>query len=200
MKLVRAVLLASVVSAFSVSPLFAADEAPLSKPDVLTEEAVMTSKRLSTYDTIILRDLKVAGAEYTNIDEEEKPKVEAMKPFLVRTVAESLEMELKRRNMFKNIQKNGEAKQKAVILEGDFTEFNAGNRALRFWVGFGAGKTYLKMKGRLIDAETGKELATFEDRETGYRGSMTMENFNDLFPHQAKSLGENIANFIEKLY
>lgn len=200
MKLVRAVLLASVVSAFSVSPLFAADEAPLPKPDVLTEEAVMTSKRLSTYDTIILRDLKVEGAEYSNIDEEEKPKVEAMKPFLVRTVAESLEMELKRRNMFKKIQKNGEAKQKAVILEGDFTEFNAGNRAVRFWVGFGAGKTYLRMKGRLIDAETGKELATFEDRETGYRGSMTMESFDDLFPHQAKSLGENIANFIEKLY
>jgi len=200
MKLVRAVLLASVVSAFSVSSLFAADEAPLPKPDVLTEEAVMTSKRLSTYDTIILRDLKVEGAEYSNIDEEEKPKVEAMKPFLVRTVAESLEMELKRRNMFKKIQKNGEAKQKAVILEGDFTEFNAGNRAVRFWVGFGAGKTYLRMKGRLIDAETGKELATFEDRETGYRGSMTMESFDDLFPHQAKSLGENIANFIEKLY
>lgn len=200
MKQVRTVLAAAILLVACVSPALAADENPLPKPDVLTEESVMTSKRLSVYDTIILRDLKVEGAAYTNIDDEEKPNVESMKPFLVRTVSDSLEMELKRRKLFKNVQKNGVAKGKAVILEGDFTEFNAGNRALRFWVGFGAGKTYLKMKGRLIDAETGAELATFEDRETGYRGSMGMENFNDLFPHQAKSLGENIANFLEKLY
>lgn len=196
---VYAVLVAGFVSLSGMTPTFAADETPLPKPDVLTEEAVMTSTRLSSYDTIILRDLTVEKAELSNVDDEEKPKVEAMKPFLIRTVAESLEMELKRRNLFKKIQKNGQAK-KAVIFEGDFTELNAGNRAIRFWVGFGAGKTYLKMRGRLIDAETGKELATFEDRETGYRGSMTMESFSDLFPHQAKSIGENVANFIEKLY
>lgn len=184
------------VSAFPVL----ADETPLPKPDVLTEEAVMTGKRLSGYDTLIIRDLKTDGAEYSNIDEEESPKVEAMKPLLVRTFSESLEMELKSRKLFKKIEKNTEPSGNAVILEGSITEFNAGNRAVRFFVGFGAGKTYLKMKGRLIDARTGQELATFVDRETGYKGTMTLEAFHDLFPHQAKSLGENVAMFIEKLY
>ncbi|HEX5773658.1 MAG TPA: DUF4410 domain-containing protein [Geomobilimonas sp.] len=177
-----------------------AEEQPLPKPDVLTEEEVFTSQKLSGYDTIVLRDLKLDGAELSNIDSEEMPKFEAMKPMLARTVTDSLEMELKLRKLFKTIQKNGTPKGKAIILEGSFTEFNAGNRAARFWVGFGAGKTYLKVKGQLIDAETGKQLATFEDRETGYRGAVTMESFDDLFPHQAKSLGENIANFIQKLY
>ncbi|AAR35248.1 DUF4410 domain-containing protein [Geobacter sulfurreducens] len=180
---------------------FAADENPLPKPDVLTEETVYTSQRLSAvYDTIIIRDLTTEGAELSNLDSEEMTKLEAMKPLLVRTVTDSIEMELKLNKLFKTIQKNTQPKGKAVILEGAFTEFNAGNRAVRFWVGFGAGKTYLKVKGRLIDAESGKELATFEDRETGYRGTMTLENFADLFPHQAKSLGENIVKFIQKLY
>ncbi len=180
-----------------------ADEAvqPLPKPGVLNEETIFTDKRLSLYDTIILREFKTEGATYENLDEDaEKTKLEAMKPLLVRTLVDSTEVELKIRKMFKNIQKGGEAKGSAVILEGSFTEFNGGSRAVRFWVGFGAGKTYLKIKGRLIDAQSGKELATFEDQETGYKGMATMESFSDLFPHQAKSCGENIADFIQKLY
>ena len=109
-------------------------------------------------------------------------------------------MELKAKKLFTNIEINGEPKGNTVILEGAITEFNAGSRALKFFVGFGAGKAYLKVKGRLVDARSGKELATFVDRETGYRGAVTMESFEDLFPHQAKSLGENISQFIEKLY
>ena len=177
-----------------------ADETPLPKPDALTEETIYTSQKLSAYDTIVIRDLKTDGAELSNLDSEEMAKFDAMKPMLVRTVSDSLEMELKLKKLFKNILRNEQPKGKALVFEGAFTEFNAGNRAVRFWVGFGAGKTYLRMKGRLLDAETGKELAVFEDRETGYRGSMTLENFADLFPHQAKSLGENLANFIQKLY
>lgn len=183
----------------SAGMAWAADN-PLPKPDILTEEAVFTSERLSSYDTFIIRELKSDGAEYSSVDDEEKPKIEAMKPMLNSMFSESLEMELKSRKMFKNIVKNAEPKGKAVILETTITEFNAGSRALKFFVGFGAGKVYLKVKGRLVDAESGKELATFEDRETGYRGSMTLEGFEGLFPHQAKSLGENIAKFIEKLY
>lgn len=196
----KIILACIVMLTITVAPLLAADEKPLPNPEVLTEEAVMTGTRLSTYDTIIIRDFKIDTAEYTNIDAEEKPKVDSMKPMLVKGLSDSLELELKKRKMFKTIDKNGAPKGKAVILEGEFTEINAGNRALRFWVGFGAGKTYLKVKGRLVDAETGKELATFVDRETGYKGSMTLENFEGLFPSQAMSIGENVAGFIQKLY
>lgn len=170
------------------------------KPDVLTEEEIFTAQKLSNYDTLVIRDFTSDDAEYSNVDEEERVKIDAMKPLLSKTISESLAMELKAKKTFKNIQINGEPKGNAVILEGSITEFNAGSRALKFFVGFGAGKAYLKVKGRLIDAQTGRELATFVDRETGYRGAVTMESFEDLFPHQAKSLGENISQFIVKLY
>ncbi|HEY6874122.1 MAG TPA: DUF4410 domain-containing protein [Geobacteraceae bacterium] len=198
MKRMSSLMLFAFLLAFS--PLALADEKPLPKPDVLTEEAIYTAQRLSTYDTLIIRDMKTDGAEYSRVDDEEKVKIEAMKPLLIRTISESLDMELKARKLFKNVLKNEEPKGKAIIFEGAITEFNAGSRALKFFVGFGAGKAYLKVKGRLIDAESGKELAVFEDRETGFKGAMSLESYQDLFPHQAKSLGENIANFMQKLY
>jgi hypothetical protein len=176
------------------------EEAPLPKPGVLTEETINTSRKLSTYDTLIIRDFTTDGAEYSRINPEEKSKIDAMKPLLSKTISESVAMELKTKKLFKNIAHNGETKGNAVILEGAITEFNAGSRALKFFVGFGAGKAYLKAKGRLIDAASGRELANFEDRETGYRGAVGMESYLDLFPHQAKSLGEHISRFIEKLY
>ncbi|GFE61696.1 DUF4410 domain-containing protein [Geobacter sp. AOG2] len=191
--LLQAVLLVTVAS-------LANAETPLSKPGILNDETIMTSHRLSGYDTIIIRDFSTDGVVYDRIDDEEKPKVDAMKPLIMKTLTLSIETEMAKRKLFKNVILNGEAKDNAVILEGNFTEFNGGSRALRFWVGFGAGKTYLKVKGRLIDAKSGVELATFEDQEAGFKGVASMESFEDLFPHQAQSLGQNIGAFIEKLY
>jgi len=41
------------------------EDTPLPKPDVLTEEDVFTSQKLSVYDTIIIRDFTTDGAEYS---------------------------------------------------------------------------------------------------------------------------------------
>jgi hypothetical protein len=184
----------------TITSLAYADEKPLDKPGVLNEEAVMTSQRLAKYDTLVIKDFSTDGVVYDRINDEEKPKVDAMKPLIVKNLTLSIEMAMKTRKMFKNVVLNSDAKENAVILEGNFIEFNGGSRALRFWVGMGAGKTYLKAKGHLIDAQSGKELATFEDQETGFKGVASMDSFEDLFPHQAQSLGEHIGEYIEKLY
>lgn len=193
-------LLLNVLFLFTVTSVGFSAEQPLAKPGVLNEETVTTSQRLAKYDTLIIKDFSIKDVVYDRIDDEEKPKVEAIKPLIVKNLTLSIEAEMKKRKLFKNVIVNGDVKEKAVILEGQFIEFNGGSRALRFWVGMGAGKTYLKAKGRLIDAETGKELAAFEDQETGYKGVASLESFESLFPHQAMSLGEHVGEFIEKLY
>jgi len=194
-------ILFTLLLAFAAAPLslLAADTLP--RPEALSEETINITEKLSkNYDTIIIKDFSVDGAEYSRVDDEEKSKIIAMTPMLLSNIALTLEGELKSKKLFKTIIKNGEPKGKAVILEGKISEFNAGSRALKFFVGFGSGKAYLKFKGKLVDAQTGKELATFEDRETGYRGAVSMESYQDLFPHQAKSIGENLAIFLGKLY
>jgi hypothetical protein len=68
----------------------ASAEQTLPKPGVLNEEAVMTSQRLSTYDTIVIKDFSTEGVVYDNIDDEEKPKVDAMKPLIVKNLTFSI--------------------------------------------------------------------------------------------------------------
>ena len=193
--------LLSLLLSLTVTPacLLAADTLP--RPEALSEETIYLTEKISkNYDTIVIKEFAVEGAEYSSVNDEEKAKITTMTPLLLSNITLTLEGELKAKKLFKNISKNGKATGKAVILEGQISEFNAGSRALKFFVGFGAGKAYLKFKGRLLDAATGKELAAFEDRETGYRGAVSMESYEDLFPHQAKSIGQNLAKFLEKLY
>ena len=173
----------------------------LPRPEALSEETIFLTEKLSTnYDMLIIKDFAADDAEYSRVDDEEKAGIIKMLPLLKANIALTLEANLKGKKVFKSIVINGAPKDRAVILEGQFSEFNAGSKALKFFIGFGAGKAYIKFKGRLVDAANGKELAIFEDRETGYRGSMTFEGYQDLFPHQAKGIGENIANFLIKLY
>lgn len=178
-----------------------AADTTLPRPDALSEETIYLTEKLSVnYDTLVIRDFNAEGAEYSNVNDEERAGIIKMMPVLKSNIALTLEAELKDKKVFSSIIKNGQPEGRAVILEGQFSEFNAGSRALKFFVGFGAGKVYIKFKGRLIDAASGKELAVFEDRETGYRGSMTLEGYQDLFPHQAKGIGENLSKFLIALY
>lgn len=199
MKRLLMVFAAIVMFASTGAGVLAADTLP--KPEALSEETIyLTEKLSSSYDTLVIKQFTADKAEYSRVDDEERGGIEKMKPNLVRTISDTLEAELKAKSIFKKIIKDGSPTGKAVILEGEITEFNAGSKALKFFVGFGAGKAYLKSRGRLLDAATGKELVTFEDRETGYLGSMSMMSYDDLFPHQAKGMGENLARFLEKLY
>jgi hypothetical protein len=178
-----------------------AGDKTLPKPDELSEETIFLTERLSAnYDTLVIRDFSADGAEYSNVNDEEKAGIVKMLPVLKSNIALTLEAELKEKKIFKTVVRNDAQKDRAVILEGQFSEFNAGSRALKLFVGFGAGKAYIKFKGRLLDAASGKELALFEDRETGYRGTMTIEGYQELFPHLANSIGENLAKFLIKLY
>jgi hypothetical protein len=178
-----------------------AGETTLPKPEALSEETIYLTQKLSAnYDTLLIKEFSSEGVEYNNVNDEEKAKILQMLPMLKSNITLTLEGDLNSKKIFKKIVKNGAATGKVVILEGSFSEFNAGSRALKFFVGFGAGKAFIKFKGRLIDGASGKELAVFEDRETGYRGSVSLESYEDLFPHQAKSIGENLSKFLVSLY
>lgn len=194
-------LLFLIISISLLSTAVIAYAGSLSKPKVMNDETLILSERLSkNYDTLIIKDFTFDKAEYSNVSTDEKKVIDKISPSLVRIINDNVEAELKVKKVFKKIVKNANPTGKAVILEGEITEYNAGSKALKMFVGFGAGKAYLKVKGRLLDAATGKELALFEDQETGYLGSMTTMSYDDLFPIQAKDLGVSISKFIEAIY
>jgi len=61
---------------------------------------------------------------------------------------------------------DGEVPEDALVVDGRFTVLNPGNRAKRYWGGFGAGKSKVCIEGRVVDAN-GSELATFSDCRSG---------------------------------
>jgi curli biogenesis system outer membrane secretion channel CsgG len=180
--------------------VFARDTLPT--PQVLGKESIFTVQRLGAYNTIVVREFSTDGAELANLDDEEKKIVEEIKPTIVKNLKESLVKNLKKEGKFRNVLVNGEPKGKAIIVEGKFTRFNGGKGAAKFfpgWIGTVSGKTNISVAGRLVDAKTGKELATFSDTRSGGEWS-GLGRIRGVMPIQATDEGEEIANFIHKLY
>lgn len=174
----------------------------LSKPDVLGQETIFLTEKLSAkYDTIIIRNFTTEGAEIANMDKDEQAKLREVKPEIVKILTESIVEHVKKDTKFK-VSTKGASSGRTVILEGKFTKFNAGHGAAKVMLGWMApegAKTNIAVSGRLIDARSGRELATFSDTRSGHEGS-SIGFVGLVFKIQAKDEGEEIAKFIEKLY
>ena len=196
-------LLLSVLFVMSGVMTVNAGDNALSKPDVFSEESVSITERLSArYDTFIVKDFSTEGAEIVNMDDDEKAKLAEVKSEIVKILTENIVKYVKKDTQFKKVASNTAPSGKAVVLEGKFTKFNAGHGAAKVFLGLFAPpstKTNITVSGRLVDAKTGKELASFSDTRSGGEGSQ-VGFVGYVFKVQAKDEGEEIANFVTKLY
>lgn len=190
------------VAVLSLAGVASAGDSPLSKPEVLGEETIFTTERLARYDTVVVKDFSTEGAEFVNLDDEEKKVVAEITPEIVKNLTDSTVKYLKKSGKFKSVKGNAAATGNAMVVEGKFTRFNGGIGAAKFFLGFMApegAKTNISVNGRLVDAKTGKELAKFSDTRSGGEGG-GLGRIKGVMPVQATDEGEEIANFIEKLY
>lgn len=73
-----------------------------------------------------------------------------------------------------------------IVIDGEFKDLTTGSRALRFWIGFGAGKSFCTTRMRGTDPKDGKEVFVLEHS----RGSaMDFTNEDELI--------ENIDEVVE---
>ena len=84
----------------------------------------------------------------------------------------------------------------AVVIEGKFVTLDPGSRAKRYFAGFGAGKSVVKVTGVVKDA-SGKTLATFSQRRVGAMGVGGGDSLGKLMS-DARKIGEDIAGFLAK--
>jgi hypothetical protein len=73
-----------------------------------------------------------------------------------------------------------------ILIKGDFKDLSTGSRALRFWIGFGAGKSFCRADMKGIDPKSGSEVFTLDHA----RGS-AMDIISD------DELMENIDEVVE---
>jgi len=78
-----------------------------------------------------------------------------------------------------------------MALLGRFTELNPGSQATRQWIGLGAGKSKVCLKGRLVDSNN-KSLGEFSDCRDGLGwGNSAAELENS-----TESIGDDVANLL----
>jgi hypothetical protein len=84
----------------------------------------------------------------------------------------------------------------ALVVEGKFVTLDPGSRTKRYFAGFGAGKSSVKVVGAVKDS-TGRTLATFEQRRIGSMGMAGGDSLGKLMS-DSRSIGEDIAKFLAR--
>jgi hypothetical protein len=84
----------------------------------------------------------------------------------------------------------------ALVVEGKFVTLDPGSRAKRYFVGFGAGKSSVKVTGTVKDA-SGRILANFEQRRVGAMGIGGGDSLGKLMA-DSRNIGEDIAKFLAR--
>jgi hypothetical protein len=84
----------------------------------------------------------------------------------------------------------------ALVVEGKFVTLDPGSRAKRYFAGFGAGKSSVKVAGVVKDS-TGRTLATFDQRRIGAMGMAGGDSLGKMMD-DSRSIGEDIAKFLAK--
>ncbi|KAF0220761.1 MAG: hypothetical protein FD174_1085 [Geobacteraceae bacterium] len=192
----------SLLAMLTCVPYAPAKDEPLSKPDVLGEETIYTTQRLSRYDTIIIKDFDISQPELDNIDDEEKKDIEPVQATLPKIISSSFVNEINRLKIFKSVEHNTSKKGNAVIVEGKVTKLSGGHGAAKFFLGWMTPqslRTHIAVSGRLIDAESGKELAVFNDVKSGLTGA-GMGYLKEILVNLSGDLGKDLAEFVEKLH
>jgi hypothetical protein len=87
------------------------------------------------------------------------------------------------------------AASSGVLVVGTITMLDGGSRALRYWVGFGAGAVKLGVTGEVIGSD-GERIGTFREERWSAVGRFGGES-QDLLEKCARTLGADIAEMID---
>jgi hypothetical protein len=82
--------------------------------------------------------------------------------------------------------------EKTLVLDGEITRLAPGSRALRYLVGFGAGRSKAQSEMRFLDARTGTVLMVTADRSVaayGIFGGDSRDHLRESFDDMARNVG-----------
>jgi hypothetical protein len=170
--------------------------AKMKAPDVLDTEKIKTDESLSKYKKVGVRLFSLEDVNYENVDEEEMKKMKRFQKECQEKLARSIKNDLEDNDINAIILDEDSKGSADMIIDGKITQINLGSAVGRMIWGMGAGQAGLSVEGRLIDAKTGEDLATFEHENSSGLGNG--EKWT-LVLHETQDLGEKISEFVRKL-
>ena len=153
--------------------------------------------------TVVIRPFDASAADLGTGDKDGKDarqqEAQTMRSEGPRVLAERFVATLEKGGPFKAVRvlKADEAvPEGALALEGKFVTIDPGSRAKRYFAGFGAGKSSVKVTGAVKDS-AGRTLAVFEQRRIGTMGIGGGDSLGKLMS-DSRSIGEDIGKFLAR--
>lgn len=153
--------------------------------------------------TVLIRPFDATAADLgtgaKDGKETRQQEAQTMKSEGPRVLAERFVATLDKGGPFKAVRvlKTDEAvPEGALVVEGKFLTIDPGSRAKRYFAGFGAGKSSVKVTGTVKDS-TGRTLAVFEQRRIGTMGMGGGDSLGKLMS-DSRSIGEDIGKFLAR--
>jgi hypothetical protein len=142
----------------------------------------------------VMKPFSATDADITEGDKKEDTK--KMQPIAGRTLGDEFVGQLKKMGPFSDVSllaEGAEAPADAIVIEGKFVEMDPGSAAKRYFVGYGAGKSGVKVQGTIKSGD--KVLATFEQRRVGVMSGGYKDSVGKLMADTI-AIGEDIAKLM----
>lgn len=145
---------------------------------------------LKAYTAVAVERFPVSGTEIN--DEEDRKMAAAMPPYFQSEIVRRL----REAGLFARVVNLSETEfkpgpEKTLRLQGVITRLDPGSRALRYMVGFGAGRSKAQAEIHFVDAQTGQVVMVTADRRVaayGVFGGDSEEHLKESFGDMARDL------------
>jgi len=175
--------------------------APLVAPGQLKYEDIKTTERFRKYEAIGIRPFSTEDVVFMSTSPNEMQEMETFRKTAPDLLLASFERGMKK-NFYKRfglVASDDDLASYDLVIEGEFSEFDRGNRAARYSVGFGSGSTHVSVSGRMFEPKTGNTVVIFRDAlygRWGLFGGSSME----LLQRNCQDIGTNISDFLRDCY
>ena len=153
---------------------------------------VKASYDFSGRKTVILLPVETKDVKLPDKDNDNYKLVVKSLDNLTQSVATELQKNLQKQGYKVVVAENADVRDpEAIVLQLNWTEFDLGNRALRAWVGFGAGNAGFGTDGVFYDGDNA--VITFSHRRIA---PMDIKDYEKLAAKGVRELSEDLAKMI----
>ena len=178
-----------------VTPVIHAQGSPVQtvKGGIVDEVKLYVAKLPET-KVVAMKPFSATDADLKEGDKKEDTK--KMQPIAGRTLGDEFVGQLKKMGPFTEVSllaDDATPPADAIVVEGKFVEIDPGSAAKRYFVGYGAGKSGVKVEGTIKSGD--KVLATFEQRRVGVMSGGYKDSMGKLMSDTI-AIGEDIAKLL----
>jgi len=163
--------------------------------DGIIDEAKLYAEKLPAATVVVIRPFSATDEDIVEGDKS-KDETKKMQGEAPKLLADQFVMKLKGLGPFTDVsvlEGGAAAPAGALVVEGKFVEMDPGSQAKRIFVGYGAGKSGVKIVGTI--KSDGNLLAEIEQRRVGV---MSGRDSIKILQADTKAIGEDIAKFVSE--